>query len=322
MRRALPDPISPVKAQKAGQPTMSAAEQTRLSWARLVRTIDDLPPAYRSFFAARPAGETFPYSVLTPTFAGFLRRETEKLVCCIDDRLVILEKTSGEPKCTAFPLNDLNCLEIGGVLLKAWIKLQGRADHETTLTTVTLRYNAVTDWLFAPFVDRIRGTGTHPSDVPRELELSKLDDVDLPSFKFRNYARRSILPGDEIIAVLAQPEVRRPVIRLGRWSYQRTIVMAHVLILTNRELIIIRDDPESPQAFDQTRYGGVWDYVPLNKIERITCRDRDAHVLSWALELPLGDRVESLFAANRRVAVERFLSHVIEWAPEAALERA
>ena len=147
MPTALQIPISPVKERKSREPVMSAAEQTRLSWARPVRSLDDLPPAYRSFFAARPAGEAFPYSVLTPTFAGFMRRETEKLVCCIDDRLIILEKTSGEPKCTAFPLNDLNCLEIGGVLLKAWIKLQGRADHETTLTTVTLRYNAVTDWL-------------------------------------------------------------------------------------------------------------------------------------------------------------------------------
>ena len=301
---------------------MSAEEQTRLSWARPVRTMDDLPLAYRSFFAARPTGEAFPYSVLTPTFAGFLRREIEKLVCCLDDRLIILEKTAGEPKCTAFPLNDLNRLEIGGVLLKAWMKLQGRADRETTLTTVTLRYNAVTDRLFAPFVDRIRGADIHSIDAARDLELSLLDDVALPSFKFRNFARRSILPGDSVIAVLAQPEMRRPVIRLGHWSYQRTIAMAHVMILTNRELIIIRDDPESPQSFDKTRYGGIWDYIPLNKIERIGYRDRDAAALSLALDLPLGDRVESLFAANRRAEVEQFLSQVIEWAPEAALQRA
>lgn len=299
---------------------MSAGEQTRLSWARPVRSMDDLPPAYRGFFMARPAGEPFPYSVLTPTFAGFIRRETEKLVCCLDDRLIILEKTSGEPKCTAFPLDDLNCVEIGGVLLKAWIKFQGRANHEPVLATITLRYNAVTDWLFGPFINRIRGAGAHPNGVRRDIELSELDNVVLPSFKFRNYARRSILPGDRIIAVLAQPEMRRPVIRLGRWSYQRTIVLAHVLILTDRELIIIRDDPESPQAFDKTRYGGVWDYIPLNKIERIACRDRDADVVSMVLELPLGDRVESLFAANRRVEVERFLNHVIEWAPEATLQ--
>jgi hypothetical protein len=322
MPTALQNPVHTSSERKPGEPALSAAEQTRLSWARPVRALDDLPPAYHSFFAARPAGEAFPYSVLTPTFAGFLRRETEKVICCSGDRLIILEKTSGEPKCTAFPLDALNCLEIGGVLLKAWIKLQGRADHETALTAVTLRFNAVTDWLFAPFVEQIRGGAAYPGNVPHDLELSKLDDVSWPSFKFRNYARRSVLPGDQIIAVLAQPEMRRPVIRLGRWSYQRTIIMAHVVILTNRELIIIRDDPESPQSFDKTRYGGIWDYIPLNKIERITSRDRDADVLSVVLDLPFGDRVESLFAAKRRAEVERFLSDVIEWSPEAALRRA
>jgi hypothetical protein len=157
--------------------------------------------------------------------------------------------------------------------------------------------------------------------VPRDVELGKLDDVVLPSFKFSNYARHSLLPGDRIVAVLAQPEVRRSVVQLGRWSYQRTIVMAQVLILTDRELIIIHDDPNSPQAFDNTRYGGVWDYLPLKKIERVAWRDRDAAVLSVMLELPLGDRVECLFAADRRAEVERFLNHLIEWVPEATIQR-
>jgi hypothetical protein len=98
--------------------------------------------------------------------------------------------------------------------------------------------------------------------------------------------------------------------------------MVHVLILTERELIIIRDDPESPRAFDQARYGGVWDYIPLTKIERLACLDTGADVVSLSLDLPLGDRVESPFAAKRRAEVERFLHHVLEWAPEASLQRA
>ena len=322
MPTALQDPMNALKERKPGEPVMSAAEQTRASWARLVRSLEELPPAYHGFFATRPAGEAFPYAVLTPTFAGFMRRETEKLVCCLDDRLIILEKTSGEPRCTAFPFNALNYVEIGGVLLKAWIKFQGRANDETTLTTVTLRYNAVTDWLFAPFIDRLRGTGANPIEFPRDLELSKLDNVALLSYKFRNYARHSLLPGDRIIAVVSQTEMRRPVIRLGHWSYQRTVATAHVLILTDREVIVIHDDPESPRSFDNTRYGGVWDYIPLDKIERIVWRDKDATVLAVTLELPLGDRIESLFPVERRGKIEQFLNDVIEWAPEATLHRA
>ncbi len=310
------------KERKPAEPALPAAEQTRFSWARLIGSRDELPPAYRSFFEARPAGEAFPYAVLTPTFAGFLRRETEKLICCLDDHLIILEKTSGEPKCTAFLLSDLNYVEMGSVLLKAWIKFQGRANNETARTTVTLRYNAVTDWLFAPFIDRIRGTDTHSIDALRGVELDQLDDFDWPSFKYRNYARHSIRPGDRVIDAVGQPEIRRPVIRLGRWTYWRTIAMAQTLILTDHELIIIHDDPDSPESFDKTRYGGVWNYIPLNKIERIVWRAKDADLLAVSLELPFDDRVERLFAADLRVEVERFLTALSEWAPEAALQRA
>jgi hypothetical protein len=283
--------------------------------------MDEVPPAYRRFCEARLTAEAFPYAVLTPTFAGFLRRETERLVFYLDDQLIILEKTSGEPKCTTFAFDDVNMVEVGGILLKAWLKVQGRTNNETRLTTVTLRYNAVTDRLFTPFVDRLRGIAASPIDLPREVELSKLDAVPLLSYKFRNYARHCLPPGDRLITALAQPEMKRPVVQFGRWAYRRTIILAHVLILTDRELIIIRDDPDSTESFE-TRYGGVWNYLPLRKIEHIACADKDAEVMAVTLGLPLGDRVEALFAVERRAEVDRFLNQLIEWAPDATLQRA
>ncbi len=309
-----------VTRRRVTAPVLTAYEQTRLSWARVVRSRDELPPAYHSFFEARPAGEAFPYAVLTPTFAGFMRRETEKLVCCLDERLYILEKTPGELKRTCFALTDVHCVEAGAVLLNAWLKLQGITD-EGALTTIMLRFNAVGDRLFDPFIHQIRSAGVGPIDVQRDTELSKLDEADLLSYKFRNYARRSLLPGTQVVAALAQPEISRTILRFGRWSFRHTITTAHVLILTERELIIIRDDPDSPQYLDNTRYGGVWDYIPLSKIEQIAWQNRDAEVLTVGLELPHGDRVESLFAAIRRGEVERFLNQVIEWAPEATVQR-
>jgi hypothetical protein len=307
-----------VQDQRTTETRLSAAEQTRASWARLIRSGDEVPPAYRGHIA----GDPFPYAVLTPTYAGFMRRETERLVYCLADQLIILEKASGEPKRTVFALSDIQRVELGAILLKAWFTVQGRANGEDHLTTLTLRFNAVSDHLFTPFVDVIRGTSDNPIDFPRELELSKLDDFDLPSYKFRNYARRSARPGDRIIAAIGQNEMRRPVIRIGRWAYRRTTATAHVLLLTDHELIVIHDDPDSPPSSDGTRYGGVWHYLPLDKIERIAWRDKDAEVLAVTFDLPLGDRVESMFPAARRVEVERFLQQVGEWAPDAALQRA
>jgi hypothetical protein len=306
-----------VKERRTNETTLSAAEQTRASWARLIRSSDEVPSAYRGHIAAEP----FPYAVLTPTFAGFMRRETERLIFLQDDALIILEKTSGEPKRTVFPLRDIHCVEMGAVLLKAWFKVQGRAAGENQLTMITLRFNTVSERLFTPFVDAIRGTSANPIDLPRDSELNKLDDDDLVSFKFRNYARHSIRPGDRVIAAIGQQELCRPVFRIGRWTVQRTIATAHVWLLTDHELIVLHDDPESPQSSDKTRYGGVWNFIPLDKIERIAWCDKDAEVLAATSDLPLGDRVESLFPVGRRVEVERFLRQVSEWAPEATLHR-
>ena len=43
---------------------------------------------------------------------------------------------------------------------------------------------------------------------------------------------------------------------------------------------------------------------------------------SVTLDLPFGDRIETLFAADRHADVERFLAELIEWVPEATLQRA
>lgn len=307
-----------VQDRQTNTTTLSAAEQTRASWARLIRSGDEVPLAYRGHIG----GDPFPYAVLTPTYAGFMRREIERLIFLQDDELIILEKTSSEPKRTVFRLSDINVVELGAVLLKAWFKVQGRAVDTDHLTTISLRFNTVSERLFTPFVDAVRGTTASPIEHPRDVEVNNLDDFDLMSFKFKNYARRSVRPGDRVIAAIGQSEMRRPVIRLGRWTYERTVATAHVLLLTDHELIVLHDDPESPAASDKTRYGGVWVYVPLNKIERIAWHDRDAGSLAVTLDLPLGNQIESLFPAARRMEVERFLRQVSEWAPEAVLQRA
>jgi hypothetical protein len=86
-------------------------------------------------------------------------------------------------------------------------------------------------------------------------------------------------------------------------------------------LIIISDDPESPAWQDDTRYGGVWDYVPLSRIERLTLAAKDAHVLALTIGLSHGGELECPFAPQQREVAERFVHDLLEWAPEAAFTR-
>lgn len=290
-------------------PAMPAAEQTRLSWARPVRSADELPSIYRPFMDALLTSGAFPYSVLTPTFSGFVRRETEKLVFSVGDCLYVVEKSKGELVTTCYAFEDIRYLEAGSVLLHAWLKIRGRASDGAS-AVVRLKFNAVTERLFTPFVEKIRGAADYPQDNDRAAELEKFNGADLLTFKFRNYARRSILPGAQINATVSQPEIRRPLLKaLGR-AFQRTVAMSQVLILTDRELIDIHDDPDSPKWIDDTRYGGVWSYIPLNKITAVDLTEQDTGLLALAVQLPQNDHVDFLFLPERRRELERFVAQL------------
>jgi hypothetical protein len=290
-------------------PVMSAAEQTRLSWARMVRSIEELPEVYRPFMLDLPTTGAFPYTVIAPTFAGFVRRETEKLMCSVGDRLYVVEKAKGELVTTCYAFADIYYLEVGTVLLNDWLQIRGCTIDRTT-AVIRLKFNAVTERLFTPFVERIRGVATFSQGIEREAELKKLDSADLLTFKFRNYTRRSILPGACLNAVVSQPEIRKTVVKVWGHAFQRTIAMSRVLILTDRELIIVHDDADSPKWRDDAHYGGVWNYIPLNKIAAVDFTEQATSLLALTLQLPRNDRVEVLFSPDRRAELERFVAQL------------
>ena len=291
------------------QSVMPAADQTRLSWARLVRSAEEVPEVYRPFTESLLADGTFPYAVLTPTFAGFLRREPEKLVCSMGDRLYVVEKIKGELVSTCYAFTDIHYLEVGAVLLNDWLQIRGRTIDGTSAVT-RFKFNAVTERLFTPFIEKIRGATNFSPGIAGDAELEKLDNEDLLSFKFRNYARRSILPGAHLEAVIHQPEIRKTVVKVLGYSFQRTIAMSHLLLLTDHELIIIYDDPESPRSADDARYGGVWNYIPLNKISGVDQTEQETGLLALTVQLPHADHVEVLFQPDRRAELERFVAQL------------
>ena len=310
MKESLRTTWNRLAASVAEEAALPAGIQTRLSWARPIESYHELPPVYHEFYnSLRPDTHEFPYAVVTPTFKGFVRRENEKLICSVGDRFYILEKTKSQLNCTTYALADISYLEIGNILLNAWIRIQGIAGNGK-LTAVTLKFNAVSEHLFRPFLDKIRYAADYPPGIDRDAELAKFEGVDKLSFKFNSFARHSILPGAIVIQAVAQPEIRMPVLKAFGRSFYRTIALSRVLVLTDRELIIIRDDINSPMAFDESRYGGVWDYIPLDKITAATLVDQADDRFALSIHLPQDDCIESLFMGPKRSEVKRLLNQL------------
>jgi hypothetical protein len=300
-------------------PLLTAAEQTRLSWARRVESYDELPEFYKSFVDAllRDTG-AFPYLVLTPTFKGFFHPENEKLVCSTDHETHILEKVGSRLVPTCYSVGDISYLEVGMILLQAWITMRGIAG-DSLLTSSTLKFNAVTRYLFDPILGKIRSAPDGCPGVDLNVERAKFDYLCSLNFKFMNFARASILPGERVIYVLLQPQIRARLLAfLGR-SFFRTISPAHLSILTDTELIMIRDD-HSEIWRQQVKYGGIWTYIPLDKIRRVSLAKRDEDLLVLSIYLPADDHVDVLFSASMQPEVEELLVQFEHLMPGVAKE--
>ncbi len=303
-----------------GDPPLTGYAQTKLSWARRVSSYAELPDVYHDRLKALLGGRPLPQLVLTPTYRGYIHRENEKLIFSLDRHLYIWERTKGGLICTCYALEDIHSVESGSVLLYAWIGIHGVASHGGSVRS-NLRFNSITSYMFAPLVDEIRSASGDPGGADHELELRKLEDWGQLSFKFSSYARRSLLPGEKVIDALWQPEIRNRLLTfLGR-SFYKTIATTHLLILTDRELIIIREDETSRHGCYDSRYGGVWIYLPLDKIISITLTPTEANLLALSIYLPQNDCIESLFSAIQQPAVDRFLSRIASTAPRVAVTR-
>jgi hypothetical protein len=298
-------------------PVLTGAVQTRLSWARTVAGFDALPAVYHDTLRQILAGRPLPYAVLTPTYAGFMRREKERLVFNLDEQLYLIERDGSRLLPTIYRWSDLNYVEMGVILLKAWLRLSGLA-NSGALTSTTLKFNAVTDRLFWPLLEPLRAAVDPVPNIDRQAELQKFDYLTTLNFKFRNYARRSVRTDARAIDSLLQAEMRRPMVKLWGRAWTRLVSTAHLLVLTDAELILIRDDDDSPAWQAGVRYGGVWTYIPLTKITQLTLRSPADQPLALTIELPHGDCIQTLFAREQQPAVERFVHQVLEWAPEAA----
>ena len=288
-------------------PLLSASEQTRLSWARLPRSYDDVPEVFRDLLATLTGdADTFPYTVLTPSFQGFLRRPSEKLICTFEDEICVMKKAQNRAVSTCYPVREISTIEAGSILLKAWITLKG-LDSTGALSTATLQFNAVSESLFSPIINKVRPLPD--LFVDHSAEMDRFNCLAPLNFKFMNYARRTIIPGERVIQFVLQPEVRVDAPRLLGRSWWGTIHPAHLTILTDKELIIIRDEAGvrwNPDA----KHGGIWTYVPLDKIAATSVEKTDDGMLTVAMHLPGDDLIDLLFSGLREEEVMLLVGQV------------
>jgi len=163
-----------------------------------------------------------------------------------------------------------------------------------------VRFNAVTDFLFAPIVASIRSGAEALKPGPRR-KPDPFDAWGRQNFKFMNYARRSLLGNEEVHQAILQPEIRVKIVSAFGRSVHRTISPTHAVLLTDRELITIR---EGPAPGGRERYGGVWDYMPLQRIERLSIAEAGHGAVGLSIQLLGGMHLDLPFEVSARNRLE------------------
>jgi hypothetical protein len=289
-------------------PAQTAADQTRLTWARVIESYEAVPPAYRTFFEPFCAEEQiFPHTLIVPTYDGFLHRPTEQIICDLGDELCVLKKQGTRFESRCYPLDAITFVEMRTSLLTSSIKISGITKQGEPAVSV-FEFNSITDPLFTPIVDRIRCTarasriGAQAMD--QHLEKEPFSQWSRLNFKFMNYARRSVPDGDTVIDTILQSEIRTHLFTLLGKPIYRMTTFTHAHILTDRELIIIREDEK---LTGKGRYGGIWTYIPLDKIADLSLSARDRDLILFTIRLRPGECIEQLFQATKEAEIARMM---------------
>jgi len=278
------------------------------SWARQVNSYADLPEIYCAFLGGLSSlqGQPFPYTVLTPTFKdGHGCPENERLLCSMGRDVHVLEMINGLLHTTTYPPEGITFLEWGIILLHAWITIHGQ-DSEGRFQSTTLRFNSVTDHIMTPFVERLRPVTTGDAKADLATERSRFNYLAQTHFKFMSYGRGSIRPGANVFRILLQPQIRREMLRLLGFSISRLVSPAHLTILTDSELILIRDD-DSQRWTKGSPHGAIWTYVPRTKIIETSLSSAADGTQLLSIDLPGDLRIQALFDGSQGPDLEQML---------------
>lgn len=285
-------------------PRFNSDQRIQLTWARVIGSLEGVPEGYKDFFGAHLSqGETFPYVVLSPAYNTFSSHITEKLICVFDREIHVLEAIQKDLVAQCYPLDGINYVEVSSMLLDFRVKISSATSDGIPSSSI-FRCSTTTDYVFMPVLNKIRLHAALPNEADPSPEWERFDNWMGLNYKFMNLARNSLLKGERVICAILQPESRVSRFSMLGKTFYRTLSPTHVCILTDRELITIRE--EMLQGRDD-KYGCIREYIPLKKISSLSLSRKIENLLSLSIQLPDNECFECLFQDSMEREVEQLV---------------
>ena len=290
---------------------LNATELTKLSWATCIKSYAEVPDVYKSFFEPILAeGRAFPYTILTPSYERFVHKTTEKIISDFGHDIYVLERNRDSFETQCYPVDKIIYIEFETALLASSFKICGKTDQGGYASS-TLKFNTVTDYMFTPILKRARKVSVDSKNVALDTEMEKFNCLADVNFKFMNLAKHSLLEGEKVIQFIFQHDIQERLLSILKINYYRTISATQMIILTDKELITIREDATQRK---EDRYGGFWVYIPINKFNSLFVSEKYSDLLLLTIQLPIDISFELLFQISARKELNQLLRRFKELA--------
>jgi hypothetical protein len=283
---------------------MTGARQTMMSWARVIDSFDSVPAIYKNPYQTLVGNTcTLPYTLFAPAQGSpRIKKHIDRLLCTLNDTFYVLELAGEQVITTGYRFQDICSLELGNILLYSWFSISGRTNTGTD-AALTVEFNEANLCHFEPFFRKMRPASAVSNQSELKVEQAKFDYLAIDNFKFVNFARESLVCGEKVIQTLYQPQNRKKVISVLGHSFFRTIFLAHLSILTDKEVILI-GDAESITENKRSKYGGIWRYLPLRSIVSVALEEQPNDLLSFTFHVFPDIQVKRLFDSSRLREIE------------------
>lgn len=284
---------------------LTGTRQTMTTWTRVIESYNEIPRVYQDAFRASLRDhQPFPHVVLAPALTGVPHKTTEKLIYEANDTLYVLVRAETGIVTQAYPLDKVCDIEIGRIFLYSWLNIHGMT-RKGLVTSTKIEFNSSSTRHFTDFIAKMRPQPNGADDTDLKRERAALDYLADESYKFMNYAKNSLVKGEKVLYTLWQPEIRESVFPLIHLPFYRTIEPAHLTIVTDKELILIREEESGKGRGKESRYGGIWQYIPLRSVASLSLEELADNRLLFSIGLSLPGYVYRRFELSQHPEVVR-----------------
>ena len=284
---------------------MTGARQTMTAWSKVLESREEIPAVYQELFGKHFAeGAPFPRVIWTPALNRTSGWTTEKLICDTPEVLHIFEKNGKQVSALSYAYEDVYSIEDGNILLDAWLMVSGKTQGGEKRVT-TLHFNMTSKRHFEGILHKLR---RFPQEVDLDafaVQKDTFNSLSNRNFKFMNFGRESLMPGETVHGFVFQPGIKNPFFTFFGLTLYKPASLAHMVVSTDRELILIQETGNDKEL-SPARYGGIWQYIPLRFIDSVTVEETANDRVKLLVRCQPDAMIEKVFDRSNLEELQRF----------------